>query len=89
MERAGNINVYDITKYHEYSDSLIESYLKNPVTQDLWKLNKDLTYGGQSGNVYEAMYEDFMKRYELFTDREKSAKFDFAGLLSKNNTPKK
>ena len=37
--------------------------MKTPSSQDLWKLNKDFTYNHQSKNVYEAMYEDFMKPY--------------------------
>ena len=33
--------------------------------------------------TYDRMYEDFQKRRELFTDREKAKKFDFADLISK------
>ena len=31
--------------------------------------------------TYDKLYEDFQNRNELFTDREKAGKFDFAGIL--------
>jgi hypothetical protein len=63
VEKAGNVNVYDITKYHEYPDILIAEYLSQPNIKSLWSLNHDIHYGSQAANVYEAMYEDFMKPY--------------------------
>lgn len=63
VDRAGGVNVYDITKYHDYPDALIGEYLGDPLTQDLYHLNKQVEFGAQAGNVYEAMYEDFMMHY--------------------------
>lgn len=53
---AGQVNVYDITKYREYPTLLIDEYLGNFDIQKLFGLNKEIKYGSQSGNVYEAMY---------------------------------
>lgn len=63
VEWAGGVNVYDITKYREYPDLIIDEYLGNNEVQTLFALRKDIKFGGQAGNVYEAMYEDFMKPY--------------------------
>ena len=63
VAKAGGVNVYDITKYHDYPDQLINQYLGQPNIQTLYSLNKDIEFASQAGNVYEAMYEDFMKQY--------------------------
>jgi vitellogenic carboxypeptidase-like protein len=63
VEWAGGVNVYDITKYREYPDLIINEYLGNDEVQTLFALRKDIKFGGQGGNVYEAMYEDFMMPY--------------------------
>lgn len=63
VEKAGNINVYDITKYHDYPDVLISQFLNQPDNKKLFFLNNDVEFGAQSDKVYEAMYEDFMKPY--------------------------
>ena len=63
VDRAGDINVYDITKYEPYPDILIQEYLDNFDIKKLYHLDNDIHYGSQAGNVYEAMYEDFMKTY--------------------------
>ena len=63
VDRAGGVNVYDITKYHEYPDLLINSYLGQPDIVKLYSLNPDIEFASQAGDVYEAMYEDFMKPY--------------------------
>ena len=63
VEKAGNINVYDITKYHDYPDVLISEFLNQPDNKKLFFLNNDVEFGAQSDHVYEAMYEDFMKPY--------------------------
>lgn len=60
---AGNVNVYDITRYDQYPDALVGDYLNDPETKKLFKLNNDVTFGAQGGNVYEGLYEDFMKHY--------------------------
>lgn len=62
-DKAGGINVYDITKYHDYPDILISEFLDNPTTKKTFALNNDIEFGSQSDKVYEAMYEDFMKPY--------------------------
>lgn len=73
VDRAGDVNVYDITTYHEYPDALVGEYLGNEENKKLYHLNEDIVFGAQAGNVYEAMYEDFMKRYvhlvELLLER--------------------
>ena len=63
VTKAGGVNVYDITSYHEYPDALIGEYLGQPDIKKLYSINNDIEFGAQSGNVYEAMYEDFMKPY--------------------------
>lgn len=63
VEKAGGVNVYDITKYHDYPDQLIGQYLGQPDIVTLYSLNKDIEFASQADNVYEAMYEDFMKPY--------------------------
>ena len=63
VEMAGGVNVYDITKYREYPDLIINEYLGNYNVQTLFGLRRDIQFGSQSGHVYEAMYEDFMMPY--------------------------
>ena len=63
VELAGHVNVYDITKYRPYPDLIINQYLGNYEVQTLFSLRRDIVFGAQAGNVYEAMYEDFMKPY--------------------------
>lgn len=63
VEMAGGVNVYDITKYRPYPDMIINEYLGNIDVQKLYQLRTDIVFGAQAGNVYEAMYEDFMKPY--------------------------
>lgn len=63
VNMAGGVNVYDITKYREYPDLIINEYLGNYDIQTLFGLIRNITFGGQSANVYEAMYEDFMQPY--------------------------
>lgn len=63
VELAGGVNVYDITKYHPYPDLIIAEYLGSPTTKKLFGLNDGIDYASQAGNVYEAMYEDFMMPY--------------------------
>lgn len=55
--------MYDITKYRRYPDLIIEEYLGNYDIQTLFGLNRDIKFNAQKGNVYEAMYEDFMQQY--------------------------
>jgi len=68
------VNVYDFTKYKDYPTQLLEEYFNNPTVKALWKLNADVDYGVQGGDVYEALYQDFMKpevarvEYLLFKD---------------------
>lgn len=42
VEKAGHVNVYDITKYHDYPDVLISDYLGQPDTKKLWSLNNEI-----------------------------------------------
>lgn len=60
---AGGVNVYDITKYRDYPDLIINEYLSNYDTQTLFGLKRDIVFGSQSDHVYENMYEDFMMPY--------------------------
>ena len=39
VEMAGNVNVYDITKYQEYHTELIASFIGNPDNQKRFRLN--------------------------------------------------
>lgn len=63
VEMAGGINVYDITKYRDYPDLIIDEYLGNYEIQSLFALRRDIVFGAQSGHVYEYMYRDFMQPY--------------------------
>jgi hypothetical protein len=63
VDFAGGVNVYDITKYHDYPTLLIDEYLGNFNNQKLYGLRSDIKYGAQAGNVYKAMYVDFMMPY--------------------------
>lgn len=63
VDMAGGVNVYDITKYHDYPTLIIDEYLGKLETKRLFGLKEDITFGSQAGNVYEAMYEDFMMPY--------------------------
>ena len=60
---AGGVNVYDITKYRRYPDIIISEYLGNYDIQTLFSLRRDIIFNAQKGNVYEAMYLDFMQQY--------------------------
>ena len=42
VEKAGQVNVYDITKYHDYHDELIASYLGDPNNKKLYHLQDDV-----------------------------------------------
>ena len=61
VERSGGVNVYDITKYHNYPTSLINEYFQRPENIALMRINRDIEFGAQGSNVYEALFEDFMK----------------------------
>ena len=63
VELAGGVNVYDITKYRDYPTELVRMYLSNPDIIKMFKLNPSIEFGSQSGNVYEGLFEDFMKQY--------------------------
>ena len=63
VDYAGGVNVYDITSYHEYPTLILDEYLGNINIQKLYGIRSDIKFGAQSGNVYEGMYEDFMKPY--------------------------
>jgi hypothetical protein len=39
VTKAGDINVYDITKYHDYPDALIGEFLGQPDMKQLFGLN--------------------------------------------------
>lgn len=61
VEKSGGVNVYDITKYHNYPTILINQFFETPSNIELFKLNREIEFGAQSSNVYEALFEDFMK----------------------------
>lgn len=42
---------------------LIGIYLNSPEARNIYKFNPEVEFGKQAGNVYEAMYTDFMKHY--------------------------
>lgn len=63
VNMSGNVNVYDITKYKDYPFELIGSFLESPDNKKRFGLNDDVEFGLQSGNVYEGLYEDFMRQY--------------------------
>lgn len=42
---------------------LLESFFSSPETIKLLKLNPNVSYSDQSDQVYEHLYEDFMKQY--------------------------
>jgi len=63
VDLAGVVNVYDITKYKAYPTQLLESFFGSPDIKNKFKLNADVVYASQSGNVYENLYTDFMMQY--------------------------
>jgi hypothetical protein len=40
VERAGGVNVYDITKYETYPTLLLNEYFSQPSTISLYSLNR-------------------------------------------------
>lgn len=60
---SGGVNVYDITKYRDYPTELIGSFLDSPDSKKKFGLNSEVSFGKQSGNVYESLYSDFMYQY--------------------------
>lgn len=61
VERAGNINVYDIKIDNDYEE-LLQPYFRNPaILKDIYQLNPEIVYDSQSDQVYDALYTDFMK----------------------------
>jgi vitellogenic carboxypeptidase-like protein len=60
---AGNVNVYDITKFRDYPTQLLESFFSSPDIISRFKLNPNVTYAAQADKVYEALYTDFMMQY--------------------------
>lgn len=60
---AGKVNVYDITKYHDYPTQLLESFFEDTDIISRFKLDPSIQYASQAGNVYEHLYEDFMMEY--------------------------
>lgn len=60
-DRSGGVNIYDITIYHMYPTLLVGEYFNNPDVISLFGLNPGIRFGDQASNVYEALFEDFMK----------------------------
>ena len=42
VDKAGGINVYDITSYQDYPDILISEFLGQPDIKKLFSLNPDI-----------------------------------------------
>lgn len=61
VERSGGVNVYDITTYHRYPSVLVNMYFETPEIISLYGLHTGIKFGSQSSNVYEQLFEDFMK----------------------------
>jgi hypothetical protein len=59
---TGGVNVYDFTSYKDYPIALLESFFGSPDTKKQFALNPNITYGLQAANVYEGLFEDFMRR---------------------------
>jgi hypothetical protein len=71
---TGGINVYDITKYQDYPTQLLDSFLGSPDNKKRFALNPDIKYGAQAGNVYEGLYDDFMRQYVRLVEELLEAK---------------
>ena len=63
VDMAGGVNVYDITSYQDYPTQILESFFENPDVVSRFKLNPEVVYASQAGNVYEGLFTDFMKQY--------------------------
>ena len=63
VEVSGGVNVYDITKYKDYPTLILEEFFGNPDVKSRFKLNPNVVYSSQSGNVYESLFKDFMMQY--------------------------
>ena len=60
VERAGNINIYDIKLDGDYDD-LLEAYFSNSEILKLYSLEEDIIYDSQSEHVFSHLFTDFMK----------------------------
>lgn len=66
VERAGNVNVYDIKIDGDYeginenNTELLQPYFNNPEYQRLYNLNPAIVYDSQSEDVYNNLFTDFM-----------------------------
>lgn len=63
VDMAGGVNVYDITSYQDYPTQILESFFENPDVVSRFKLNPEVVYASQAGNVYEGLFTDFMRQY--------------------------
>ena len=63
VNKSGGVNVYDITKYKPYPTVLINSFLSTPDNIKKFQLIPELEFGSQNSNVYQGLYEDFMRQY--------------------------
>lgn len=61
VERAGNVNVYDIKIDGEYEE-LLQPYFRNPgILAGIYQLNPEIVYDSQADDVYNNLFTDFMK----------------------------
>jgi len=60
---AGNVNIYNFQHYDDYTpDNQLNALMNGPVIrQKLGIIPTDITWGGQAGQVFEYMGNDFMK----------------------------
>ena len=68
VEKFGDVNVYDIKIDGEYECiffswnlEFLQPYFRDPHILKLYGLNTGIVYDSQADDVYNNLYEDFMK----------------------------
>ncbi len=66
VETIGNnsfgTTAWDVTKYKFPPTGLLDSYFASDEVLSMYQLDPSVKYNSQASNVYEALYDDFMKR---------------------------
>ena len=67
VSQAGNVNVYDIKIDGEYEGTnlisleFLQPYFRDPHNIKLYGLNTGIVYDSNADDVYNNLYDDFMK----------------------------
>lgn len=61
VEKAGNVNVYDIKIDGDYEELLQPYFRDTSILKDIYGFNPEIGYDQQSDLVYDNLFTDFMK----------------------------